>query len=151
VHGDVYPSNLFKTKQLPVQFGEVGGHFICSGMGLKTLVGAPHRCEGDFDCTHNSLTNLMHAPSYVDRGFWCVHNPLTSLEGIPEHVGGSVWCMPSPQLPLLRLCMYAHVDFDGWGISLRNIMQKYVGTGKPGAIKCAAELVRAGYKENARW
>jgi hypothetical protein len=34
---------------------------------------------------------------------------------------------------------------------VNEIMTKYEGQGKPGAIKAAAELIRAGYKENARW
>jgi len=32
-----------------------------------------------------------------------------------------------------------------------TIMNNHAGQGKPGAIKAAVELIRAGYKENARW
>jgi hypothetical protein len=32
-----------------------------------------------------------------------------------------------------------------------EILNKYVGQGKSGAIKCAAELIKAGFKDNARW
>jgi len=31
------------------------------------------------------------------------------------------------------------------------ILNKHVGGGKAGALKCALELIKAGYKENARW
>jgi hypothetical protein len=34
---------------------------------------------------------------------------------------------------------------------VNSIMNKYLGQGKPGAIKCAAELIKAGFKDNARW
>jgi hypothetical protein len=60
--------------------------------------------------------------------------------------------------PILRLLVYPEVHFVwGGGVTLgrhdvvNEIMAKYAGQGKSGAIKAAAELIRAGYKENARW
>jgi hypothetical protein len=32
-----------------------------------------------------------------------------------------------------------------------DIIHKYLGQGKAGALKAAAELIKAGYKDNARW
>lgn len=151
VQGDVYPAIRAKCKQIPVQFGKVSGHFICTHMDLETLTGSPSYVDGDFDCSDNRLTNLRHAPPYVERAFWCVDNPLSSLEGMPAHVGGYVWCTPGPNIPILRLLQYEHLDFGRWDPELKAIMKKYVHTDKPGAIKCAAELVRAGFKGNARW
>jgi hypothetical protein len=148
-HGSVHTKAVFD--KLPVKFGQVDGNFDCSTSNLKTLEGAPDRCEGDFDCSQNQLTSLAHAPSYVQGRFWCNDNPLTSLEHLPAHVGGLVWCTPSPQLPILRLCMYEQVDFDDWDPKLAGIMEKYVGTGKAAAIKAATELIKAGFKGNARW
>jgi hypothetical protein len=157
--------------ELPVQFGEVTNLFICDRKGLTTLKGSPRNVH-DFDCSHNNLTSLKGGPWHVDGDFNCssnrlthltgapIHvgrslgvgfNPLISLTGIPEHVRGSVWVVPTPQLGILRLCTYDRVDVMGWNPELAAIIQKYEGQGKPGALKAAAELVRAGFKDNARW
>jgi hypothetical protein len=158
-------------EQLPLQFGKVTNIFACARKDLTTLKGSPSHVYY-FDCSHNKLTSLGSGPQYVDGHFECTgnrltdlagapihvagsfgvgYNPLTSLNGLPEHVGGSVWVVPTPQLGILRLCAYDRVDVMGWNPKLAEIMTKYRGTGKPGAIKCATELIKAGFKDNARW
>jgi len=150
----------------------VGGNFDCEGNQLKSLQGAPHhvglnfRCHsnkltslhgapdhvgGDFRCTNNRLTDLQGAPAQVGRDFLCERNKLVSLTGAPAHVGDVFVCTYSTQLPLLRLTMYTHVDVMNAPTPIVEILNKYVDQGKPGAIKCAAELIKAGYKEHARW
>jgi hypothetical protein len=66
-------------------------------------------------------------------------------------VGVDFWLDYSPDLPLLRLLNYAQFSIQNAPTKLAQIMKKYRGQSKAGAIKCAAELIRAGYKENARW
>ena len=160
-----------KTTHLPVKFGTVSGGFYCSRNKLvslegsprqvaggfycfenrlESLEGAPDRVEGRFNCSHNQLTSLVGAPTYVGGTLYCVDNPLTNLIGVPEHVGG-FWCTYSKSLPVLRLIAYPYMKLLGAPSEIEEIINKYSGQGKPGALKAAVELIRAGYKENARW
>lgn len=128
----------------------VGSFFICSSNLLTSLAHAPRTTQG-FLCADNKLTSLLHGPQTVFGAYFCNDNPLESLAGAPEKLSGAFWCTPGHDLPILRLCMYDKLDLDFWDPKLADIMKKYAGTGKPGAIKCAAELIRAGFKGNARW
>jgi hypothetical protein len=170
VTGDVTLTT--KVGQLPVIFGEVHGHFFCSNNSLTSLQGAPPHVGGDFFCYNNSLTSLQGAPPHVGGDFFCYNNSLTSLVGAPPHVGGGFFCYNNSltslvgaphhvggeflltyasDLPLLRLLTYADVLIYKAPESVKEILKRYKGQGKPGAIKAAAELIKAGYKENARW
>ena len=156
---------------LPVKFGTVSGsfyctynqvtslegapshvsdYFDCTRNQLTSLEGAPDQVSGDFNCSHNQLTSLVGAPSHVSGNFYCFGNQFKSLEGAPDHVG-KFWCTYSKSLPLLRLVAYPRVRIQGAPPGLEEIIRKYEGQGKPGALKAAAELIRAGYKDNARW
>ena len=75
-----------------INFGEVKGNFNCSGLGLKSLKGAPQKVGGSFYCSDNQLPSLEGAPHEVGGGFYCYNNQLTSLEGAPQTVGGSFNC-----------------------------------------------------------
>ena len=169
VDGDVY---LIKPiSHLPVKFGTVRGSFYCGDNQLTNLEGAPRHVGGyfngcrnrltslegapdhvgeDFDCYDNQLTNLEGAPNHVGGDFNCAHSPLISLKGAPDHVG-KFWCSYAKSLPLMRLLVYPMVEIYGAPPRLEDIINKYTGQGKPGALKAAVELIRAGYKENARW
>jgi hypothetical protein len=149
VHGMV--DLIRPITMLPVQFGHVEGHFYCHNILLKSLVGAPVHVGGDVHCNWNSLINLTGAPSYVGGDFNCTENPLVSLVGAPDHVGGKFMCTYSPHLPLLRLLNYARAKTNGAPYYVKKIMAKYTGQGKRASLSCAAELIRAGYKDNARW
>ena len=138
------------TKKLPVKFGTVSGYFYCYGKNLVSLSGSPRHVGGDFDCYDNQLTSLEGAPNHVGDVFRCVYNPLTSLEGAPDHVH-MFSCSYSKLLPVLRLIAYPYVTLLGSPSEVEDIIIKYAGQGKPGALRAAAELIRAGYKENARW
>jgi hypothetical protein len=159
-------------KQMPVQFGTVTGTFTCSENRLESLVGSPHTVGKDFGCGKNRLTSLEGGPRSVGGGFWCANNQLMSLVGAPDRVGsslqingnplksldgmpvelkGQIWLDYDRDLPLLRL-----LDLPDFMLSyapdpVRVILNKYKGEGKTGAIKAAAELVKAGFKHNARW
>lgn len=170
----VYGSVLIRKrmKEIPVQFDFVDGDFDCSYKGLHTLKGAPRNVGGDFKCNDNLLTNLNHSPVRVSGNFLCDQNwltsligapqeikgkfnssdnPLTTLEGAPRIVEQGFEITYRPHLPLLRLCQYADVAVWQAPESVEEILDKYAGGGRPGALKAAMELIRAGYRENARW
>lgn len=159
--------------QLPVKFGRVEGDFFCDECGLETLAGAPTWVGGAFWCQYNRLTSLQHAPRHVGADFRVFYNKLTNLHHAPEHVGGEFECygndltslegLPeqgvkklvltyNTHLPLLR-CLTAHDVYLGHVAPkmVSKIIQRHVGTGKKGALQAAAELIKAGYKDNARW
>ena len=152
VNGGFFCSNNRLT-QLYNAPESVTGSFYCDNNKLISLEGAPHSVGGDFYCQSNMLTDLKGAPNSVGGGFYCHGNNLISLEGAPSHVEDYFYCKYSPQLPLLSLLNYKYVGV----ISARDtqdvnkIINQYAGQGKPGAIRAAVALIRAGYKDNARW
>jgi len=133
----------------------VGVNFNCSRCSLTTLQGACEHIDGWFDCSHNQLTSLAHAPRQIPDLFDCSHNPLTSMQGAPDNMG-AIAITYHKQLPLLR-CLNAQLGIDlvGGDVNpppqVEDILNRYMGSGKAGAIKCAVELIRAGYPENAKW
>jgi len=129
----------------------VGLNFKCNSNKLTSLQGAPDHVVGDFRCSNNRLMDLQGSPTHVGRDFLCDRNKLVSLVGAPAHVGDVFVCTYGTQLPLLRLTMYTHMNVIDAPDPVFYIIYKYLGQGKPGAIKCAAELIKAGYKDNARW
>lgn len=151
VQGHVYLNRKKLISQLPVQFGHVTGHFHCHKNQLKTLMGCPTRVTESFWCAQNQLQSLEGAPNYVRGNFQCNDNPLKSLQGAPYFVGGEWYLDYDKELPLLRTLNAARVFMWPVPEAVIDILNKYNGMGKPGAIKAAAELIRAGYKGNARW
>lgn len=139
-----------EMSQLRVQFASVTHSFNCSGIGLTSLKGCPHIVGRKFNCEHNLLTNLMHGPQQV-KSYAMRDNPLTSLEGLPAHIPEFVLFTFNEHLPLLRTLAAKEIWPYPDQPELEKILTKYAQQGRPGAIKCAAELIRAGYKENARW
>lgn len=133
----------------------VGANFNCARCSLTTLEGVGDTIDGWFDCSHNKLTSLDHAPREVTDLFDCSDNPLTSMQGAPDLMG-TIEITYHKQLPLLR-CLNAQLGINFVGgdeyppAPVDNILNRYGGAGKAGAIKCAVELVKAGYKDNAKW
>jgi hypothetical protein len=81
-----------KVKELPVQFGQIGGYFYCANNKLISLAGCPKFVGGDFSYSENQLTSLVGGPIEVDGYFDCYNNQLTSLEGAPQKVSGGFDC-----------------------------------------------------------
>lgn len=129
----------------------VRGNFACYSNRLISLEGAPDRIPGNFRCTNNKLVNLKGAPSWVGGRLWFYENPIISLDGAPEHVGEAVAVSYNQSLPLLRLITYPRIVFMEAPDSVQLIMNKYAGQGKKAALSCAADLIRAGFKDNAKW
>jgi hypothetical protein len=150
----------------------VDGMFDCSHNQLTNLTHSPHSVI-DFDCSHNQLTNLAGCPA-VPGELVCNNNLLTSLESCPQ--AAWVWAVNNPfmhfrntpshidtvhvtwyaDLPLLGLLVVKNIgliepDTGEEMKDLEQIMNRYAGQGRQGSLACAAELSKAGFKENARW
>ena len=140
--------------------------FYCNGNQLTSLQGAPTSVGGDFDCRYTQLTSLQGAPTSVGGSFDCRYTQLTSLQGAPTSVGtqltslqgapvpagGDFYCDYNKNLELLKLLFIKNlksiVITNQTDVS--NILNKYLGKGRGGALACAAELARAGFNRNAR-
>ena len=164
-------------KKLPVRFGEVRGTFKVTQRKLTTLVGAPHTVGIQFICWGNQITSFEGAP--VKVGFevyardcqltnlkgapactqlFVQNNPLQSLEGMPDNlkVIAFTWHAHLPLLQSLKAEEVRLYSADAHTVSTSElvcdkILRKYAGEGKPGAIRAAAELIKADLKGNARW
>jgi hypothetical protein len=152
VTGDVYLNEDIKHTKLPVQFGVVGGYFDCINNSLETLTGAPKSVGGFLNCSDNSLETLVGAPISVGGYFDCLNNPFETLTGAPRSVGGKFWCYYDPDLGLLRIILSNCSDINLLNApdAVTQIIKKYLGKGQSGALAAAAELIRAGYKKNAK-
>jgi len=144
--------SLARMTHLPVQFGYVQGFFDVSGSGLINLAGCPHTVHGGFYARSLQIVNLVGGPKQVKGQYWCTENPLLkSLEGAPESVSEMFITTYHAELPLLRLLMYPDVAIQKAPLAVLRIMMSHKGEGKTGAIRAAAELIKAGYRENAKW
>jgi hypothetical protein len=169
-----------KFDQIPVQFGTVTGSFEVTSVGIQSLDGCPRMVKGSFSCMgcdltsleggpeqvegfyeaqHNRLTNLKGCAIRVTNMLNVTHNPLTSLEGLTPGVS-HIKVTYDEKLPLLRLLdlpggfQIPDADQAPWDYSeppWEKILEPYSAEGKKQALKAAAELIRAGYKSNARW
>lgn len=122
---------------------------------IISLKGAPRTIPGRLVVSQTSITNFEHAPEQVGSllAFGCYElEDLTSLPHIAHHVS----MIYKPSMPLLKLLTATSIQLGGSAPrraaeEVEDILNKYAGQGKAGAIKCAGELVKAGYKDNARW
>ena len=174
VDGNVHCDRLPKNKQMPVQFGRVTGDFcIAAGLQPMSLKGSPQYVGKWFLIDRNNqITSLEHGPTQVDGSYTVeVGNPIKSLKGVAPYVGKnlnifsptlkelndlpenlkSVHVAYNKHIPVLRLLTAQHAYVQNATIGMQKILDKYQGQGKPGALKAAAELIRSGYKEHARW
>jgi hypothetical protein len=150
---DVKLNRIPSMGRLPVKFERVGGAFIVNRMGLTSLEGSPKEIDAGFFAGDNNLENLLHAPEQVPGHFSIANNPLTSLAGWPEQGVYQCTLTYNDHLPLLRCLQTTDqihvVNYPPPQINL--ILNKYKDQGKVGALKAAGELIKAGFKENARW
>jgi hypothetical protein len=162
VDGDLDARDSFPGPHLPVQLGIVKGHCDLEEQEhLIDLQGAPHTVNGEFYVLADKLRSLNGAPKQVSSRCVIRSNQLQSLEHLPL-TANPLRINISYNLPLLRLTERSYHIVWGYPTSLGGasnpklksavqIITKYAGTGKAGALKAAAELIRADCKENARW
>jgi hypothetical protein len=152
--------NLKSLKNAP---HTVTGNFGCYGNLLTSLEGGPQDVGrtvmggGTYACSNNNLINFIGAPQQFTGYFVAVNEmneDLMSVDGLPPEAR-QVDITYHAHLPLLKLLKQKRVTVryagSGQEHPVTAILEKYAGTGKPGAIKCAVEMIRAGYKDNAKW
>ena len=117
--------------------------------------------QGDVDHTAKQVKLYVTFGS-VSGHFSSYWRGLKNLKGVPTHIGDSITITYYPGMPVLR-CLAAerqislqatvskHPGYSTERYNINKILDKYVGRGRVGALACAAELIRAGYRENARW
>lgn len=132
----------------------VGASYLCGHNQLTSLTHAPDTVF-NFHCTNNQLTTLEGAPRVINGELSCWGNQLKSLDGLPDIIKDQIWMDdPPPHMPLLRLLAVKDLSKIVFGVrrnDRQDILNPYVGQGRAGALKAAGDLIRAGYKENARW
>ena len=139
--------------------------FSCSNNNLTTLQDGPlHVGSKDqyiyiYSCGDNPLINFKGMPSdftgRVIANYSSNHGlpQLQSVDGIPATCR-NLELSYSPTLPMLKLLELNLITIYDHGFKVHPItyiLTQYKGQGKAGAIKAAVEMIRAGYKENARW
>jgi hypothetical protein len=145
----------------PFNFGTIFGSFITiTNGGLVSLVGSPKRVDKNFYCFRNKITTLIGGPITVGGNYNVSRNPVNSLDGIPESIQGDLVIDYYRDLPIIRLLKVKNVTgihlYSRMGDSeddvrrIEEIVNRYLGKGRGGALQCAAELVKAGFKGNAR-
>lgn len=138
--------------------------FSCNQNELTSLEFGPQIVNGNYRCSGNKLSNLIGAPNSVSSGvFSCAQNPLVSLDGLPKRMH-KIRISYRKDLPLLKL-LFVNVSNVKFSIEntnavddsdidrveqIEDILRRYLGKGQRGALQCAAELSKAGFKGNAR-
>jgi hypothetical protein len=86
--------------------------------------------------------------------FYCTDNELTSLEGVHKiikKIGGAFYCWGSPiktgGIGLILIEGLTRIRSDQPAFKIIN---RYLGQGKKGLLRCQDELIEAGYEEFAR-
>jgi len=149
---DQYLSRM-PNKQLPFRFGRVEGDFNVSYCGLNTFEGMPYYVKHTCWISHNPATTLVGLPKHCNNLVMEGLSELASFDGFPDQVDlcRFTWY---PQQPLLRLLHAKRLQLgipDNPARKVVDILKNYAGQGQKGALACAAELAKAGFKDNARW
>jgi len=136
---------------------KVGGGFYCRDNQLTSLAGAPTTVGGGFFCQNNKLTSLDGAPRTVGHFFNCSNNPLTSLNGIPQRIKGEFAITVNPGTPLLKILgvegitEFYFVNTQRQQIpELQDLFKEFYGRGPRGQLLCGIEMIKMGYKSNAK-
>ncbi len=133
VVGYVYLADK-ELHRLPVQFGAVSRHFSCSWNRLTTLEGAPHTVGGYFNCSNNRLTSLEG-----------VHRIILRRVDEPLHIWGNSITAGGIGLILVE-GLTKIISFQ----PPFEIIERHLGQGKAGLLRCQEALHDAGYGEYAR-
>jgi len=142
----------------------VTGNFICYGNNLESLVGGPQSVGsqsmggGTYSCSNNFLKNFEGAPQHFTGYLVGVRHlgmGLQSVDGLPPDAR-LVDITYQKHLPMLKLIRQKQVNIRApltgdLMTDITDILNEHAGEGKAGAIKVAAKLIKAGYKDNARW
>ena len=99
----VYEKDLIDG-HLPVQIGEVGGHFeFVNCSHLTSLKNCPKKVGKNFSVYHCiNLTSLAYGPEEVGYFYDCRFTAVKNLEGIAQYIGQSLWCSYCDNLTTLN-------------------------------------------------
>ncbi len=120
-------------KQFPVRFGAVGSDFGCGWNRLTSLEGAPSAVGGNFSCSDTRLTSL--------RG---VHRILRRIDGRMYIRGNEI---VSGGIGLVLVEGLTEIDADQPAF---EIIEKYLGQGNRGVLRCQEALHEANLGEFAK-
>ena len=132
----------------------VSGDYIVNGCGLTRLDGIAKYIYADLRIFNNSLDSLdgladVNVHSYV----LATDNPITRLRDLPRCY--QIMLTWSPRIPVLRMVVNnkrPEIRFSEPSIppGFNEIMDRYENQG-PGALSaCATELIKAGFRGNAK-
>lgn len=139
----------------------IGGTYMADQTGITSLEGCPQELDSDLSVAGCSLISFKGAPRRIGGRFWATGNPLQTLDGLPEQITSTIHLTYNSSLPLMRLlsCRCEMIDIQGPEFAsmeaLTAIMNKwnkvYHVNKNKAMLGCQAELVKAGYAQNARW
>ena len=137
--------------------------FSCYDNLLESLVGGPQSVGsasmggGTYSCHGNFLKNFEGAPQHFSGyfvGTKQLGTGLQSVDGLPTQAR-LVDITYQPDLPMLKLINQPRVTvrtaITGDVMYDLSDIINYAGEGKAGALKAAVQMVKAGYKGNAKW
>ena len=152
----------------------VGRDFHCDNTGITSLKGCPRTVPGSFDCDNTKITSLIGGPTSVGSYYSCSDTNIKNFEGAPEIMGDCMYRTGRRLESLVGLenttgirqleitwnkflGLLAVLDYPNIGIVLhdapeeiRLITKRYSGAGRNKRLLMAAELITAGFPENAR-
>lgn len=138
--------------------------FSCYDNLLESLAGGPQSVGsqsmggGTYSCHGNFLKNFEGAPQHFSGyfvGTKQLGTGLQSVDGLPTQAR-LVDITYQSNLPMLKLINQKRVNVRSAIIGdvmydLTDIIADHAGEGKAGALKAAVQMVKAGYKGNAKW
>ena len=76
--------------ELPVQFGNIEGSFLCMDGELTTLKGFPKKINGDFSCKKNKISNLDYFPELITKSISIGDNNISDIKKKTKTINGDL-------------------------------------------------------------
>jgi hypothetical protein len=127
----VYMRNQ-KLTELPVTFGRVEGNLDASRQNIKTLKNFPQVITGNLYTEDNrNLRQFYDCNIQEIQGVWYTDYKES------QH--------------LLKMLVARKIQLTDAPKEVTQIMNVHAGKGRTGMLRATVELIKAGFKENARW
>lgn len=149
-----------RDRQLPVEFETAGGGFRIAASDITTLQGCPRSVKGTFFVQSHLLDDLTGGPRQVGDEYIIKNGfDLLSLQGLARDIGsGIVEFNLHPRMGVLSLFNSHNITTPimnsitpGFTIAeMSRIVRRYISKGIAGMMPCAAELIKAGFRDNAK-
>jgi hypothetical protein len=162
VDNNVTNKGRWKSPTFPVKFGDINGSFVCDSVGLETLENGPVSVNGNYYVDVNNLISLKHLPKGNIQSLAIANNNpiLENFEGIElDSEIIEIYATYALEIPLLRfLVVKDNVQFTNneneQVKKVEDILNVHIQTYsnlKERIIKCQYALIKAGFKDNAKW